>query len=378
MRATVCGSGHYLENGGPNGVRIDRCCVRRPSAAQVCAWAQECLPRGTLGVALGVALNALWCDGGLAVAVLAQPALHAADSLLDILKQKAFAMKIERLAYLGFAVEDTQAWFQFARDGLGLTDARAVGETLRLRMDDRAWRIALHPASRNDLLYVGFEVDGTGAIEKLEASLRDRDIDCRRLTPTQLDARSIRAGIAFKDPDGLDLEVVYGHATASQPFESRLVRRFLTNGQGLGHIVISARDPDRSIEFYRSLGFETTDLIQMEVASGMVLTITFLHCNSRHHTLALTRLPIERRLEHFMVEVESIDEVIKAYNRMRRLGYQIRRHLGRHPNDEMLSFYVVTPAGFDVEVGWDGKQVGADWKVQTYDRISLWGHEASP
>ena len=286
-------------------------------------------------------------------------------------------MKIERLAYVGLSVDDPQAWFRFAREGMGLADAGTIGETRRLQMDDRSWRIALHKAPSNDLAYVGFEVDETAALDHLEAALRQRDIECRRLTPAQLDARCVRAGIAFKDPDGLDVEVIHGHAAASRPFESPLVRGFVTNGQGLGHVVLSIKDPERTVEFYRFLGFELSDLIRMEFGPGMLVTISFLHCNSRHHTLAFARLPLARRLEHMMLEVRSVDEVIEAYNRMRRLGYPIRRHLGRHPNDRMLSFYVTTPSGFDVEIGWDGQQVAADWVVQTYDRVSLWGHEAS-
>ncbi len=54
----------------------------------------------------------------------------------------------------------------------------------------------------------------------------------------------------------------------------------------------------------------------------------------------------------------------------------IVRHMGRHTNDQMLSFYVKTPAGFDVEFGCEGVHVCPDnWKVRTYDSISLWGHE---
>ena len=286
-------------------------------------------------------------------------------------------MKIERLAYVGLSVDDPQAWFRFAREGLGLADAGTSGETVRLQMDDRAWRIALHKGPSNDLSYVGFEVDESAALDQIEAALRQRDIGCRRLTPAELDVRCVRAGIAFKDPDGLDVEVIQGHAAASRPFESPLVRGFVADGQGLGHVVLSTGDPERSVEFYRFLGFKLSDLIQANLGPDMAVTISFLHCNPRHHTLAFARLPVPRRLEHLMLEVRSVDEVIEAYNRMRRLGYSIRRHLGRHPNDRMLSFYVVTPSGFDVEVGWDGQQVTSDWVVRTYDRVSLWGHEAS-
>jgi hypothetical protein len=49
--------------------------------------------------------------------------------------------------------------------------------------------------------------------------------------------------------------------------------------------------------------------------------------------------------------------------------------LGRHPNDEMFSFYGFTPSGFQFEFGWGGRLIDdADWTPKTYDRISDWGH----
>ena len=56
-------------------------------------------------------------------------------------------------------------------------------------------------------------------------------------------------------------------------------------------------------------------------------------------------------------------------------GAPVSITLGRHSNDRMVSFYVRTPSGFDVEFGWDGWQV--DWSnyVPTRSEIfSLWGH----
>jgi hypothetical protein len=49
--------------------------------------------------------------------------------------------------------------------------------------------------------------------------------------------------------------------------------------------------------------------------------------------------------------------------------------LGRHPNDRMVSFYGVTPAGFLFEVGWGARQVDdATWEIGSYTQVSEWGH----
>src|SRR5205807_222696 len=49
--------------------------------------------------------------------------------------------------------------------------------------------------------------------------------------------------------------------------------------------------------------------------------------------------------------------------------------LGRHPNDRMVSFYVRSPSGFEIEYGWGALEVGEDWTVTQYDAVSVWGHK---
>jgi biphenyl-2,3-diol 1,2-dioxygenase len=107
----------------------------------------------------------------------------------------------------------------------------------------------------------------------------------------------------------------------------------------------------------------------------MKVRLVFLHCNARHHTLALLPLPLPIRLNHLMFEVNSVDSVLAAYYRAQKAGVPIVRHMGRHTNDQALSFYSRTPAGFDVELGCEARPVGPDWKVGEYDAISIWGHD---
>ncbi len=50
--------------------------------------------------------------------------------------------------------------------------------------------------------------------------------------------------------------------------------------------------------------------------------------------------------------------------------------LGRHTNDQMISFYVTSPSGFNVEYGWGGLLIEdeAAWNIRHYEAASLWGH----
>jgi 2,3-dihydroxybiphenyl 1,2-dioxygenase len=285
-------------------------------------------------------------------------------------------MAAASLAYLGLGVADRQAWRNFAILELGLMDGGATGASYRLRMDDRPWRIALHETPANDILYAGFEVPNAAALRSLEARLHDNDIAWRPLTAAELKDRGADAGITLHDPDGLALDIVYGIQPCPEPFVSSRVARFVTDDGGLGHIVLSVSDPARTMAFFQMLGFAVSDFIDMAVTPEITIRITFLHCNKRHHTVAFAPMPGPRRLDHLMLEVATVDDVIDTYNRLMAAGYSMKRHLGRHPNDGMLSFYVTTPAGFDLEFGCEGIEIGNGWEVKVYDNISTWGHKS--
>ena len=278
-----------------------------------------------------------------------------------------------KLAYCGLGVEDVAAWVKFAVDalGLGLAEDQNVA---RLRLDDRAWRFAVHEGPENDILYAGFELADEAGL----ASFRQR-LDTAGLAWSALDAaecldRKVTSGLWLDDPDGLRLEFVVGHAQASTPFQSRIVDAFVTDEQGLGHIVISTGDLVRGTNFYETLGFMLSDFITVPIGPEQKLRIAFMHCNPRHHSLAIAQLPGPKRLNHLMVELAKVDDVIRGHKRCLSQGYRTGS-IGRHPNDLMLSFYVKTPAGFDVEYGCDGRRIQGEWAVGEYDQISLWGHE---
>ncbi len=79
----------------------------------------------------------------------------------------------------------------------------------------------------------------------------------------------------------------------------------------------------------------------------------FYHCNARHHTLALARAPFElpQCLHHVMFEANTRDDVGAAFDRAWATDLPIPNGLGRHDNDGMFSFYLQTPAGFQIEFG---------------------------
>ncbi|MGY3460898.1 hypothetical protein ACVWW5_006348 [Bradyrhizobium sp. LM3.4] len=64
----------------------------------------------------------------------------------------------------------------------------------------------------------------------------------------------------------------------------------------------------------------------------------------------------KRSFHHFMVEMQSLDDVGQGYDLAQLEDGRIAYSLGRHTNDHMTSFYAHSPSSFFVEYGW-GAQV---------------------
>jgi len=285
---------------------------------------------------------------------------------------------ISRLGYVGFEVGDLAAWERLAVDALGMMVAeRRADGTLALRLDEQEQRIVLHPGPRDDVAYVGFELEDEAALRQMSERLTRAGFPTEPLGDDVAHARRVRALHRVEDPNGVPVELFHGPERATTPFRSPLVPSgFVTGDEGLGHVVFGTTDAQATERFYcELLGMRLSDRVEAELAPGFSLQVTFLHANPRHHTVAFAAAPTPKRLHHFMIEVRDMDDVGHAYDRCLDAGVAIASTLGVHPNDRMFSFYARTPSGFEVEYGWGGRKIDdATWKVARYDKLSVWGH----
>lgn len=288
-------------------------------------------------------------------------------------------MSIGSLGYLGFEVKDAAAWAAFATGVLGLMSAEPAGESRRFRLDDLAWRVAVEPGEADDLAYVGFEVAGPTELAAVGERLSEAGVTVGNGNPELLAERGVLGLISCQDPEGLTVEVFYGPTLRTEtPFASPAgVTAFVTGDQGLGHIVLSTKDMSAARRFYQDiLGFRLSDIIRMRAGPQFSFEMEFYHCNPRHHTLALMPIPMPKRLHHFMIQVPTLDGVGFALERATAAAAPITAGLGRHTNDQMVSFYSRTPAGFEVEFGQGAIEVDdATWRVGRHDKPSSWGHK---
>jgi 2,3-dihydroxybiphenyl 1,2-dioxygenase len=282
---------------------------------------------------------------------------------------------ISQLGYLAFEVSDLAVWEQFATNVLGFGVVARDERSMRLRMDGHAQRYFLTQGPADDLAAVGWQVDDELALIALVDRLRSNGHDVREASADEAAKRGVVRLFVTRDPAGLQVELFFGPELGDGQFASPLVKNgFVADEHGLGHLVISSPDGVATAGFYQDLlGFKLSDRITCTFY-GHPVDITFLHTNSRHHSLAFGG-PQPKRLHHFLVEVRSIDDVGAALDRAIGNGVRIAQMIGRHPNDRMISFYALTPSGFQFEYGCGGRLIDdALWQPQIHDRVSEWGH----
>ena len=243
-----------------------------------------------------------------------------------------------------------------------------------LRLDEHHHRFALHEDAHDDISYSGWQVDNASDVKAIGARLEAAGIVVTWGTSEEAERRRVLSLIKFKDPDGNDVEVFYGPQMASAPFISKKGgTRFVAGTQGLGHFVLATADLHRTMDFYtQMLGMRVSDYV-----TRGALKLGFLHCNPRHHSIGFVEYPnAPKRANHFMLQLDDFDAVGRTWDTVQDGSAPIFMTLGRHSNDEMVSFYMGNPSGFGVEYGWGAREVDDScWQVAQYDTTSTWGHK---
>jgi 2,3-dihydroxybiphenyl 1,2-dioxygenase len=282
------------------------------------------------------------------------------------------------LGYLVLEIPNPDSLTSVFSDVVGLVPGGpSPSGAVTWRNDDRANRLTVQTGPANDAVAVGFEAVDAEGFDATVASLERTGLEVVEADGTERRAHRL---VRTKGPWGIDVEVVLGLAQAVAPFSSPLARGgFLTDGVGFGHVVFATTAFEDSHAFLvEGLGFRQSDWLEMDLGGGIELLVRFYHCNARHHTVALARAPFDlpQKLHHMMFELNERDDVGTAFDRAWATPLAIPNGLGRHDNDGMFSFYLQTPAGFQIEVGHGAKVVTDDWNQdRRYDRISAWGHQ---
>ena len=296
-------------------------------------------------------------------------------------------MEIHSLGYIGVNCTDPSRWAHYGTQVLGMMDVShqlADDDSVYLKMDDRPWRIVIQSSDTDCYAFSGWEVAGPDDFADAINTLEQHGINFERAGAELTAQRRVQDLVSFTDPDGNRHEVYWGPISDFGQFASPLgIRQFITGEQGFGHVVLPTPGFDGCYEFYKNvMGFAVSDLMKVRFTpdpNEPEKRLYFMHCNERHHSLAIFESPMPAGCVHVMVEVDRVDEVGRCLDRIKAHNVKLTGTLGRHANDHMVSFYMATPSGFMLEYGAEGRTV-ADWsRYSPFQSTvnSFWGHDFS-
>jgi 2,3-dihydroxybiphenyl 1,2-dioxygenase len=284
---------------------------------------------------------------------------------------------VTELGYVCFGVSDLAAWRDFAGNLLGLEVFEEPGEPDRLYLRTDYWhhRIILEKNAADDLTAAGLRVAGVEEFAAMQKVLKDAGIKFEVGGRDLAASRRVLEIMRLSDPAGNPIEIFHGpRVDTYKPFlpGRRMHGRFLTGDQGgVGHMILRNAGIDKAYQFYKLLGMRGGVEYQVPAGpNGEIAEILFMHCNERDHTVAFGP-PSKKSINHLMLEVENLDDVFMTHDLVQASKYPVMISLGKHANDRMFSFYVASPSGFLIEIGWGGRPATHQSEYYTRD---TYGH----
>lgn len=287
---------------------------------------------------------------------------------------------VKQLSYVAASCHDLAAWRTYGTEVLGFeVSPDSDSRRLYLRADASHHRVAVRDDGRDDVSHIGWRVADRAALEIAGAVLENAGVSVSHGTGDEAAERHVLDFIHFVCPhSGIRMELVHAPEEIFTPRfrPTRDLAGFLTGAEGLGHVVVYAPDVRAAAEFYvRTLGFGVTDYAMLP---GNVPFAAFLHCNTRHHSLAFMTIPgAPRKIQHLMFQTATMDDVGLTYDLC--MGKNIITTTpGRHHNDRTYSLYFRNPSAWHFEFGWGSRSINPTlWSTEQYGLRpgNGWGHQ---
>lgn len=244
-------------------------------------------------------------------------------------------IRLRDIRYVRLGTTDLDAAVRYATDLLGLEVARRDGKAVYMRSDSRDHTLCYFEGDPSDHT-AAFEVDTATELDNAAAVLEAKGYKVTQGTAEAAEQRYVRDFINFKDPSGNSIDLVYApHHSGRRYFPSRDA-----GITGFSHIGLRTLDGRRDEVFWTSLlGAKVSDRIG---------DAPLLRIDEVHHKIALfpSTYPGVQHINH---QVQSIDDIMRAYYIMLERSIPIKFGPGRHPTSGAMFLYFEGPDGMIYE-----------------------------
>ena len=242
---------------------------------------------------------------------------------------------LQRVCYVRLGTRDLEGATRFATDVLGLEVGEVAKNAIYFKSDEREHTLCYLEGDPRDQA-VAFEVGSRAALAAAAGELERLGHAVNAGTPGEAEARKVREFIAFDDPSGNRIELVWRPAHSG-------VRYHGTRDAGItgfSHVGLCTTDAARDEAFW-------TQVCNARV-SDRVGDAPLLRINEVHHSIAL--FPTDHPgIQHINHQVESADDVMRSFRFLSERQVRIVFGPGRHPSSSAKFLYFEGPDGMVFE-----------------------------
>jgi 2,3-dihydroxy-p-cumate/2,3-dihydroxybenzoate 3,4-dioxygenase len=243
---------------------------------------------------------------------------------------------VSRLGYISLGVANLVEAAEFYSRIVRLDLTEQIGDTAFMTGGLEHHWIRLEEGKARGVTRIGYEVAGEAALAEVRDRLRLQDIDFTEGGDPKRDR--VQRWLRFTDPGGTNIELYTGmHERGVAPVDNGVkLEKFL-------HAAWGVKNFERTTTFYQDvLGFKASDWIGDRAGF-------FRSADRYHHSLVLLRSE-KPAFNHFCIQVQSLDDVMRARNNALRWGVTLRDDLLRHAPSGSIGVYLKDEArNFAVE-----------------------------
>lgn len=244
-------------------------------------------------------------------------------------------INLHDIRYVRLGTSDLVGAERYATTILGLEVVRREAHAIYFRSDSRDHTLCYFEGDQRDHT-TAFEVVDAAALDVAAATLERNGFRPRLGNAQECELRRVKSFINFKDPSGNSIDLVTGPAHSG--------RRYFPSRDagitGFSHVGLRTTDPKRDEAFW-------TGLASARV-SDWIGEAPLLRIDEVHHKIALFPSTYAG-IQHINHQVESIDDVMRAYYLLLEHQVPIRFGPGRHPTSGAMFLYFEGPDGMTYE-----------------------------
>jgi 2,3-dihydroxy-p-cumate/2,3-dihydroxybenzoate 3,4-dioxygenase len=242
---------------------------------------------------------------------------------------------LQNISYVRLGTRDLEGSAHFATNYLGLEISEHGRDAVCFRSDARDHTLCYFAGDPADQT-VGFEVRHAADLDDAAAVLDQLGFAVRHGTASEATERQVHSYIAFKDPSGNCIELVWRPAHLGKRYHGTRDAGIT----GFSHVGLCSTDVVRDEKFWTSV---CNARVSDRIGDAPLLRITDVH-----HAIAL--FPSDRAgIQHINHQVESGDDIMRSYHFLKERSIRMVFGPGRHPTSSARFLYFEGPDGMVFE-----------------------------